>query len=717
MIRQFSSTMAGGAGSLLDRARAIGLWLYVFLGLASFARLLIQGVSSTPAPPPWHLLDLAYGWWIALSFVLLQVALGRRLLRSWQAKAFGPSGPTAWLISFTIGFWLSAIVLMAVAWAGLLNRYGLLLYMLAAAIVALRPSKSAWRHIGRSFLLPIDRWLVVALLLVGGVLATMLPFFIQSLLPNSDWDGASTHLPLADWFRDSGLSPIPSSHSNLIIPGTVHLVYALFQAIGAEQAIIPFNLLVSLLTCVAAASIASRFWGKTAGRWAFGVCLSINLLMEVGLDPRIDGFLAFFCTMAALGVMVIVLEGAKPGALVLAGIAFGNALGTKYTAIFPLLLWGVPVLWVLFRHHVAEGRKRWLAATVAVACLVAPSGYWYASNAVRFGDPVYPLLKGQSIPLKDGRSVRLADAVDALVVEARAEPEFYGRFEWTRISPRSHEIPRGLLDPISLFLHPDRHSRKPAHFLSPLLLLFFLLPFFRRERAAWLLLWMGVSVLLAIGVRTYLIRYGLVFYPVLAAGSGVVLASVGARWWRFVWTAALVAVLVGNVGAEWRKLPRQQPWLWLRGDHDRIGWLSQVGYNHTRAMPRFIRAFDELLERERLPREGKMLMVGEAKTHLLRFEAIPDISRTGHPWLARLVRNDGNLEAVHLEAWGEDIRFVLVNLGYFGWVKDHTTVDYEELAFSLHRLVQFADAHGRVRMNRFGMFLVQLDPPSQEPVP
>jgi hypothetical protein len=710
MVHPFSSITTDGAGGLFVRARAFGLWLYAVLCLASLVRIAVHGLSL--APPPWLLLDLAYGWWVALSFVFLQVALGRRVLRPWLEKTFGSSGLTVWLVAFTTGFWLSAIFLMVLAWLRLIDRHGPVLYLLAAALVALRPSSLDWRSIKRRYFPAIDRAWIMALLLTVGVLAAMLPYFAQSLLPNSDWDGASTHLPLAEWLRVSGLAPIQFDQSNLIIPGTVHLVYALFQSFGAEHAIIPLNLLISVLTCLAAASVASRIWGKTAGYWGFGICLSINILMELGLDPRIDGFLAFFCTMGALGILVYVLEGAKPGALVFTAVALGNALGSKYTALFPLLLWGLPVGWALLRGYVARPREQVLAVLLGIVCLLVPSGYWYVSNTVRLGDPLYPHLLGQSVTLHDGRSVRLAAAVDALVVEARTEPDFLRDLERTRAEPSRNTVAGSLFDPISLLLHPDRHSRKPAHFLSPLLLVFFLLPVCRRELAAWLLFWMGLSTLVAIGSQTHLTRYGLVFYPLLAVGSGVVLAGVRSHWWRIGWVTALAAVLAGNIGVEWSKMDRQEPWSWLRGDHDRVGWLAAVGYNHVTVMPQFIRAFDELLEREHLPRDGRMLMVGEAKTHLLRFDSIPDISRTGRPWLARLVRGEGDLERVHRDLWADGVRYILINLDYLQWVRNDTLVDYEELAFSLHRLVQFTRAHGKVRLDRFGMILVEIDPPA-----
>ncbi|MBW2691391.1 MAG: hypothetical protein JRE57_01985 [Deltaproteobacteria bacterium] len=691
-------------------ARAIGLWAYILLGVASLGGLLHDGASPMALR---FLLDAAYGWWVALTLVFVQVVLGRWLLGSWLKGAFSDRGVAAWLASFTLGFWLFAIALTALASLGLIDRLGRALWLLAVAIVALRVAMRWSRSPRQGLRPPFDHSLVVALTLVAVGVALTLPFIAQSLLPNSDWDAASTHLPLATWLRTSGLEPIPIDYGNLIIPGTVHLVYALLQAIDAEQAIIPLNLLVSFMTCLAAASIASRFWGRAAGLWGFGVCFSINILMELGLDARIDGFLAFFCSMAALGLMIWLLEGANKGALIFAAIAFGNALGSKYTAIFPLALWGSPVLFVLVRQFAAAHRRQWRTVLIAAVCLLVPSGYGYMSNAIRFGDPIYPFLSGRMLTLKDGRSVQLESAIDELVATVRDDVEFRRSVEQA-----DKEVPRVagstmLFDPISLLFHPERHTRKRAHFLSPLLLLFLVLPIIRRSRASWLLFWMGFSAWLTIGVQTYLMRYGLAFYPIVAAGSGVVLASFRFKWWQVVWAVALAVVIIGNVTVEWRKLQDQQTWSWLSGERTRIEWLSAVGYNETRNTPMFIRALDAMQKRRPLQQDGRLLMIGEAKTHLLGFDAIPDTSRTGLPWLSRLVRNEGDLDGVHRDLWDEGVRYILVNRSYFSWVRSHIRVDLNELMFSLRELERFTRAHGEVVLDRVGIVLIRLKPPAR----
>jgi hypothetical protein len=154
----------------------------------------------------------------------------------------------------------------------------------------------------------------------------------------------------------------------------------------------------------------------------------------------------------------------------------------------------------------------------------------------------------------------------------------------------------------------------------------------------------------------------------------------------------------------------------MSGERTRIEWLSAVGYNQTRNTPRFIRALDAMQKRRPLQQDGRLLMIGEAKTHLLGFDAIPDTSRTGLPWLSRLVRNEGDLDGVHRDLWDEGVRYILVNRNYFSWVRSHIRVDLNELTFSLRELERFMRAHGKVVLDRVGIVLIRLKPPPHRDV-
>ena len=125
---------------------------------------------------------------------------------------------------------------------------------------------------------------------------------VQTALPNSDWDSALYHLPLAERYLEGKLwnsDPLFSANS---FPGGVSLVYAVFLGFGIEAAVIPYNFLFVLLNLAAAYALGARLGDHRAGDWAVLVCSGLHVLWQQGLDPRIDGFLSLFVATANLWI-------------------------------------------------------------------------------------------------------------------------------------------------------------------------------------------------------------------------------------------------------------------------------------------------------------------------------------------------------------------------------------------------------------------------------
>jgi hypothetical protein len=85
---------------------------------------------------------------------------------------------------------------------------------------------------------------------------------------------------------------------------------------------------------------------------------------------------AFFLAAVAL---VLAVE-ARPGSLVLGGLAAGLAAGTKFTAVFPVAVLAVAVI------VVGSGRAR-RAITFGLPLLLGGS-FWYLRNLIRVGNPI-----------------------------------------------------------------------------------------------------------------------------------------------------------------------------------------------------------------------------------------------------------------------------------------------------------------------------------------
>ena len=72
------------------------------------------------------------------------------------------------------------------------------------------------------------------------------------------------------------------------------------MSVGLESAVIPYNFLGVLLSLVAVAALALRIGGREAAAWAVLIAATTHILWQLGVDPRIDGFLCVFVTGAVL---------------------------------------------------------------------------------------------------------------------------------------------------------------------------------------------------------------------------------------------------------------------------------------------------------------------------------------------------------------------------------------------------------------------------------
>lgn len=83
--------------------------------------------------------------------------------------------------------------------------------------------------------------------------------------------------------------------------------------------------------------------------------------------------------------------------IVMAGVAFGAAIGGHYLELIPLAVASVSLM-----PRLRAGRAAWAHAGFFVATLIVMAGYWYIRNAIIFGNPVWPLLFGhQGMDAKD----------------------------------------------------------------------------------------------------------------------------------------------------------------------------------------------------------------------------------------------------------------------------------------------------------------------------
>ena len=430
------------------------------------------------------------------------------------------------------------------------------------------------------------------------------------------------------------------------------------------------------------------------------ICLGTNILWELGLDPRIDGFLAFYCAMACLAVLLWVRQPRRGGLLVLAGMAAGLAAGTKYNAM--LLLGPLGISAAVLAGLRIRRRIPGTAAALALAAgvVLLPSGLWYLRNGLRLANPLYPIGRGRVYRDARHRPTPFRPAFERLAART-LPPERMAAIGRETIlgvdlaKAGDAKGPRTMLNVRDVIVHPSRYARKPYHWISPLLLLFLILPLWKRDAPALWLYGVGTSALVTSAVVSPLLRYAVFIVPVMAAGAGGVLSR--CRWRPCAAAFALaVAVQLGwNTSSEWGKLIASKPARLMTGQVSRMHWLAQTGYNKAEDMARLAPAINAQIRRGAVPTDTVFFMIGEGKGGDLLCRYIPDSSREGYPWLVELIKADGNLDRLARSFRRRRIGYIIFNQGYLDWCLHNAKVRHDELTLSLHMLRRFLRRHAR----------------------
>lgn len=652
----------------------------------------------------------------AFGVLLLQACLGARALRLARMDEV-LSTHERLLFGWAVGF-----ALTTAAWMGL-SGLGLLAGA-SVAVVALVTAIAAWPE---ARLLGEKTWRVVRTAdpgtrLAAGVGLVVLafwawPFWVETLLPNSDWDSALYHLPLAERYASGALWGRDPYFPAFAFPGAVHLLYAALLAIGLESAITPLAFQVTLLTLVTSIVLARQTGGRRAPIWAALAFATTPILWQLGLDARIDGFLAFEIALAVYALVRFAQQGRDPH-LVFAAFALGAAIGTKYTA-WPFVV-AVGALGLGLRVWAGRG-TRGLVRLVAgcTLALALPNAGWYVANLAIHGDPFFPILRGDYVLDARGEARHLHRADEPLDPALLADPAVQARLRVIERTPHA-EAPDHLFDFVDLLLRPERYAVRPSHGMGPLLLLSLALPLAlpvlpERRRAAillWLLGWGSYGLL---GSQTGLLRYAAPSLPLLAAATGVLIARIP---WRAVHLAiglAALLLLARDHESEQRKLALLKPRLVLDGEASpwsdatlRTRWLEQVGFNFTPPMAFVADEMSQRVASGAIPASCRVFMVGEGKGRLLPCDFLPDSSWFGHRFVAELLAAELDPDRVAASLHAQGVTHLLYNRAYYDWVLTDTDTSRERIAFLLAHLERFLDAHAEPVLDVGGIGVYEL---------
>ena len=233
------------------------------------------------------------------------------------------------------------------------------------------------------------QWLRRGILLLAGL--ACLGSLASAMAPPTAGDALCYHLELPKAFlADHAIRYLPYSE-NSTYPLLTEMWYlwglALDGGVAAQLVHWGLGVLLGLATVVLATPVVGRPWAWIAGALVVLVP-GVNNQMTAPLN---DVALALLTTAAVAAWWRVVVAGESRRWFVLAGLAAGGALGTKYLAMLFVAALAIPSAWAFCRRPY---QRRLVLEGVAIVAVVAASvaGPWYVRAAWHRGNPVYPFL-------------------------------------------------------------------------------------------------------------------------------------------------------------------------------------------------------------------------------------------------------------------------------------------------------------------------------------
>jgi hypothetical protein len=310
---------------------------------------------------------------ICASLGMAAVAIRRRVLADW-------SGPPARLAEVVIGLALLIGVLEILGAVGLFAFAPIVIACLLVCGASLRSASVGPGGPVRSRPRPGPAT-VLALLGAATVLAEWGGLSIQSYdVGIRGFDSLWYHLPWAASFAQTGnvvsLRFTDVEYLTPFYPATAEMLHGLGIVLLGRDTLSPgFNLVWLGLTLLAAYCIG-RPRGVGAGALlGAAVALATTMMTYSQAGAAANDVVGVFFLLAAVAMYV-------NGALVVAAVAAGLAVGVKLTVLAPVLALTIGVIAIAPRDRRLATAGRWLGP------LILAGGFWYARNLIAVGNPL-----------------------------------------------------------------------------------------------------------------------------------------------------------------------------------------------------------------------------------------------------------------------------------------------------------------------------------------
>jgi hypothetical protein len=313
---------------------------------------------------------------ICAALALAALAIRRRTLP-------GSTGAPARLAEFVIGLTILIGILEVLGAVGLFAFAPTVIACLLVSWASLRSASLGPGDPVRSATATTSTRVAVAIALLGAaaVLAEWGALSIQSYdVGIRGFDSLWYHLPWAASFAQTGnvasLRFTDVEYLTPFYPATAEMLHGLGIVLFGRDTLSPgFNLLWLALTLLAAYCIGRPRGVGAATLLGAAVALATTMMDYSQAGAAANDVVAIFFLLAAVALYV-------NGALVVAAVAAGLAVGVKLTVLAPVLALTIGVIAIAPRARRLATARAWLVP------LILAGGFWYVRNLIAVGNPL-----------------------------------------------------------------------------------------------------------------------------------------------------------------------------------------------------------------------------------------------------------------------------------------------------------------------------------------
>lgn len=475
---------------------------------------------------------------------ILAIALQRRVPAESRAASVALAGvihaAVAGVLALGLGAcgWLSALP-MSVAGAAA-GAAGMGLGGAKALREAWEGAGSAWRGLAGE-----SKGVAALLAVFAGFLVLRQAANAWLFVPYT-FDEHAYHLPhLVTWVQAGSIARPEMVDTRAYFPAGMQLLQAWWVVIPRHDVLVEAASLEMAAVGAAAVAAMARSLGATrAGALLAGLLWACAPIVLAQGASAMNDLAAGSMILAAAAFLV--RPARLPRALFLAGLAVAAGAGIKPTVLFAVA--GLALLALAARRRAPEGvpdaPPAWCRPTAGAlaAAAVLCGAWWYAANAVEFGNPFFPVLAGAGTSQEIGPlPVKMSGGPSFRNLAASLRDVFgprYVRFD-PLVTPLTDRTGWGLaisiLGPLALvwMLVKDRRWRAPAAaFLVAVLAVFLLVA--HDPWNARFVLWAAALPAAALGTVAPRIprAWIAVTIVVYAAGADLVRMAVPAAFWQ-----------------------------------------------------------------------------------------------------------------------------------------------------------------------------------------